>query len=180
MATVIGMFEHAQDVNNAINDLANAGFTKSQVGVVARHEVLKKAGIDVTTGTEVGGIAGATAGGIAGLLVGIGALLIPGLDIVAAGSFLVAIGATVIGVVGGGVAGGLVGALVGFGIGEASAEKYVQGVSRGHLLVTVQAEPDQVQTASDILRNNNAMEIDIGGVQVPGMPADYVAPQPTA
>lgn len=180
MATVVGMFEHAHDVDRAIGDLTKAGFVKSQIGVVARREVLKRAGLDISTGTEVGAITGATTGGIAGLLIGLGALLIPGLDIVAAGTFLVAVGATVLGIVGGGIAGGLVGALAGFGINEAQAQQYAQGVAQGHILVTVQTEPDKAQTAADILRDCNALEVDVSGVQVPGMPSAFVAPQPTA
>jgi len=74
MATVIGMFEESRDVDRAIDTLTKEGFEKKQIGVVARHEVLKQAGIDATSGAEVGAITGATTGGIAGLLIGLGAL----------------------------------------------------------------------------------------------------------
>src|SRR5690348_281858 len=80
MATVVGMFEHSRDANELVEDLQSEGFTKPQIGVVARHEVLLEHGIDVTTGTEVGAITGATTGGIAGLLIGLGALLVPGVN----------------------------------------------------------------------------------------------------
>ncbi|HEU5441653.1 MAG TPA: general stress protein [Ktedonobacterales bacterium] len=183
MATVVGMFEHMHEANHTVDDLTSAGFTKSQIGVVARKEVLKKGGLDVATGAEVGAISGATTGGIAGLLVGLGAITIPALaipvagEVVAAGSFLIALGALVIGLVGGGIAGGLVGALAGFGISEARAQQFAEGVAKGHILVTVQAEPDRAQTAADIMRTNNALEVDVSGMEVPGLPPEIVPQQ---
>src|SRR5690348_11278578 len=101
MSTVIGLFTHSRDANALVEDLKREGIALSQIGVVARHEVLKEHGLDVTSGTEVGVITGAATGGIAGLLIGLGSLLIPGVNIVAAGTFLVAVGATVLGLVGG-------------------------------------------------------------------------------
>lgn len=181
MATVVGMFEQSRDANRTVDDLTSGGFTKSQIGVVARKEVLKREGLDVGTGAEVGAITGATTGGIAGLLVGLGALTIPVVgEIVAAGTFLVAVGALVIGLVGGGIAGGLVGALAGFGISEARAQQFAEGVAKGHILVTVQAEPDRAQMAADIMRNNNALEVDVSGMEVPGLPAEFVPQQQQA
>jgi hypothetical protein len=181
MATVVGMFEHAHDVDRVIDELAATGFAKSQIGVVARHEVLRRAGLDVGSGTEVGAITGATTGGIAGLLIGLGALLIPGLNIVAAGTFLVAVGATVLGIVGGAIGGGLVGALAGFGISEAQAQQYAEGVAQGHILVTVQAEPDRAQAAAQIMRDGNALEVDMSGVEPAVTLAGYDAqPQATS
>ncbi|HEU5348325.1 MAG TPA: general stress protein [Ktedonobacterales bacterium] len=170
MPTVIGMFREASDVDRAINELTKEGFQKSQIGVVARHEVLKAGGLDVTSGAEVGAITGATTGGIAGLLIGMGALVIPGLQIVAAASFLVAVGATVLGLAAGAVGGGLVGALAGFGIEESRAQRYAAGVSEGHILVTVQT-PDRSELAAAIMTNYNAVEVDSGGAEVPPMPS---------
>lgn len=161
MATVIGMFEESRDVDRAIDELTKEGFEKKQIGVVARHEVLKRAGIDTTSGAEVGAITGATTGGIAGLLIGLGALVIPGVQIVAAATFLVAVGATVLGLAAGAVGGGLVGALAGFGIEEARAQRYAAGVNEGHILVTVQT-PDRSDLAAAILESCNALEVDKG------------------
>jgi uncharacterized membrane protein len=173
MATVVGMFEHSRDANELIEDLQREGFAKTQIGVVARHEVLRKHGLDVSTGTEVGAITGATTGGIAGLLVGLGALLIPGLDLVAAGTFLVVVGATVLGLAGGAVAGGLVGSLAGFGLSEERAHRYAEGVSAGHILVTVQSLQERVQMVAELMRGHNAIEVDIAG----GPEASLVAPR---
>lgn len=163
MATVIALFEHTRDANTLVEALQRGGLAKSQIGVVARKAVLKEHGLDVTTGTEIGAVTGAATGGIAGLLIGLGALLIPGIDIVAAGTFLVAVGAAVLGLVGGAVAGGLVGSLAGFGLSEERAHRYAEGVSAGHILVTVQTDQERVQEIAEQMRQYQAIEVDITG-----------------
>lgn len=170
MATIVGMFERTRDVDRAIDDLMQAGFTKNQIGIVARHEVLKQNGLDVGTGAQVGAITGATTGGIAGLLIGLGALVIPGLQIVAAGEFLVWVGATVLGLAAGAIGGGLVGALAGFGISETQAQRYAEGVSSGRILVTIQSPSDRVAEVTEIMRHNDALEVDTGGIETPLIP----------
>jgi hypothetical protein len=169
MATIVGLFEHTHEVDQAIDELVKAGFDRNQIGVVARHETMNKMGLTTTSGAEVGAITGATTGGIAGLLVGLGALLIPGLQIVAAGSFLVAVGATVLGLAGGALTGGLVGALTGFGLEETRAQRYAAGVNEGHILVTVQAEPGRGELAAETLRRCNALEVDVTGSELPAL-----------
>ena len=172
MATVIGMFAESQDVDRAIDELAKDGFEQKQIGVVARHETLKRTGLDVTSGAEVVAITGATTGGIAGLLIGLGALVIPGVQIVAAATFLVAVGATVLGLAAGAVGGGLVGALAGFGIEETRAQRFAAGVNEGHILVTVQT-PDRANLAAAILEGCNALEVDRGDTEVMAPPPSY-------
>ena len=79
MATIVGLFEHTNEVDRAIDELTKEGFAKNQIGIVARHDTVKQMGLTTVSGAEVGAITGATTGGIAGLLIGLGALLIPGL-----------------------------------------------------------------------------------------------------
>lgn len=169
MATIVALFEHKDEVDRAIDELAKEGFAKNQIGVVARHDIVKKMGLTTSSGAEVGAITGATTGGIAGLLMGLGALLIPGLDIVAAGTFLVIVGATVLGLVGGAIGGGLVGALTGFGIEETQAKRYAAGVEEGHILLTVQAPPERAGMAAEILRRCYALEVDVTGADMPAV-----------
>lgn len=178
MATVVGMFEYSRDADRVIDELMTKGFTRNQIAVVARKEVFKQGGLDIGAGAEVGAITGATTGGIAGLLIGLGALAIPGLQIVAAGEFLVWVGAMVLGLAAGAIGGGLVGALAGFGITEAQAQRYSEGVSAGHILLTVQATPEQAEIAADIMRRGKALEVDTGGFQVPTVALSEAASQP--
>lgn len=176
MSTVIGLFEHSRDASALVDELQKEGIDKNQIGLVARHEVLKEHGIDVSTGTEVGAITGATTGGIAGLLIGLGTLLIPGLQIVAAGEFLVAVGATVLGLAGGAIAGGLIGSLSGLGLEEARASRYSEAVSAGHIMVTVQTPQQRVQEISEMMTRFGAAEVDV----VPGPEGTLVMPSAAA
>ena len=180
MATIVGLFEHTSEVDRAIDELTKEGFAKNQMGIVARHDTVKKMGLTTVSGAEVGAITGATTGGIAGLLIGLGALLIPGLDIVAAGTFLVIVGAAILGLAGGAITGGLVGALTGFGIEETQAKRYAAGVNEGHILVTVQSPPERAELAAEILRRCNAVEVDVTGAELPALAISSTAPAPVA
>lgn len=169
MSTIVGMFEHARDVDSLIDELLRSGYSKSQIGVVARKDVYEShvQGLKVSSATEVGAITGGVTGGIAGLLLGLGALTIPVVGpIVAAGEFLTVVGATVLGLAGGAVAGGLVGALSGFGLEEVTAQRYAEGVRTGHILITVQAQANSVYEVVEMMRHHNALEVDTGGVEI--------------
>lgn len=173
MATIIGMFERAHDVDSLIEELLQNGYTKSQIGVVARKDVYEAhvKGLSVSGATEVGAITGGVTGGIAGLLIGLGALTIPVVGpIIAAGEFLTVVGATVLGLASGAVAGGLVGALSGFGLEETTANRFAEGVKAGHILITVQAAAERVYEVTSMMRQHNALEVDSGGVEVPVEP----------
>lgn len=181
MSTVIGLFEHSRDANDLVEELQKEGVAKNQIGLVARHEVIKEHGIDVTTGTEVGAVTGATTGGIAGLLIGLGALLIPGLQIVAAGEFLVVIGATVLGLAGGAIAGGLIGSLSGLGLSEERARRYSEAVTAGHIMVTAQVPEERVEEVSQMMTRYGAVEVDVVAVSTGTMlMPSTAAAQPSA
>jgi uncharacterized membrane protein len=175
-----GLFEHTSEVDRAIDELTKEGFAKNQIGIVARHDTVKRMGLTTVSGAEVGVITGATTGGIAGLLIGLGALLITGLDIVAAGTFLVIVGAAILGLAGGSITGGLVGALTGFGIEETHAKRYAAGVNEGRVLVTVQSPPERADVAAEILRRCNALEVDVTGAELPALAISSSAPAPVA
>lgn len=99
-----------------------------------------------------GATAGATVGGaLGGILMGLaatGLVLIPGVNLVAAGPLL----AVLAGIGGGGAVGGLLGGLLGLGIPEHEAKLVEQGLSQGNVLVGVRAHADRVDVARKILR----------------------------
>lgn len=106
-----------------------------------------------------GATAGATVGGaLGGILMGLvatGIILIPGVNVVAAGPLL----AVLAGIGGGGTVGGLLGGLVGMGIPEHEAKLVEQGLERGSVLVGVRAHADRVDVARKLLQ-------DAGGTHV--------------
>ncbi len=161
MKTVVGMFETTRDVDTALAELGKHGFGKADVSVVAKREVLKESGLDITTGAEVGAITGATTGGIAGLLVGLGAITIPGIGpILATGELLTWVGAMVLGLAAGAIGGGLLGGLVALGLPEHEAKVYVEGIRRGNLIVAVRAPEGRLPEAEQVLRASNAVDIE--------------------
>lgn len=190
MKTIVGMFENTRDVDAVLTELEKHGFSKSDVSVVARREVLKESGLDITTGAEVGAITGATTGGIAGLLVGLGAITIPGIGpIVAAGEFLTWVGATVLGLAAGAIGGGLIGGLVALGLPEHEAQTFAEGVRRGNLIIAVRASDQRLQEAEQVFRAGNAIDINTRrqeweetiepvGAMTPAEEAGYQSPQP--
>jgi Protein of unknown function (DUF3341) len=161
MPVVVGMFENTRDVDQAVEALNKAGFSKAQVGVIARRGVVKEK-TSLTTTTEVGAIAGGALGGVGGLLVGLNVvtLAIPGIgEVVAAVDLLTVLGATLLGAGIGAIGGGLVGALVGLGLPEHEAHVYAEGVKRGNILITVQAPAERMADVTNIFRQANAVDI---------------------
>lgn len=161
MPVVVGMFENTRDVDQAVDALSKAGFTKAQIGVIARRGVLKEK-TSLTTTTEIGAIAGGALGGVSGLLVGLNVvtLAIPGIgQVVAAVDLLTVLGATLLGAGIGALSGGIVGALVGLGLPEHEAHVYAEGVKRGNILITVQAAAERMAEVTNIFRQANAVDI---------------------
>lgn len=106
-----------------------------------------------------GATAGATVGGaLGGILMGLaatGLVLIPGVNLVAAGPLL----AVLAGIGGGGAVGGLLGGLLGLGIPEHEAKLVEQGLSKGNVLVGVRAHADRVDVARKILRETGGTHV---------------------
>lgn len=168
MATVVGLFEHYQDAERAVDQLYARGFERSNVSVAARDQVLadripagKTMGTEAGEGAASGAVGGAAIGGLAGLLIGLGALVIPGIGpVVAAGTLATALTSTAVGAGIGAATGGLLGALVGMGIPEEDANFYAEGVKRGGVLVSVDTTEDRASMARDILRDAGALNVD--------------------
>ena len=161
MPIVVGMFDNTRDVDQAIAALNAAGFTKPQIGVIARRGVVKEK-TSLTTTTGIGALAGGALGGVGGLLVGLNVvtLAIPGIgEVVAAVDLLTVLGATLLGAGIGAAGGGIVGALVGLGLPEHEAHVYAEGVKRGNILITVQAPQERVQAVTDIFTQANAVDV---------------------
>ncbi|MFN8455850.1 MAG: general stress protein [Anaerolineae bacterium] len=174
MRTIVGLFRNAHDADMAVNALRNAGFTNTDLSVMARDEVMSdydmdayRSGedVDAAEGAGVGAVGGAAVGGITGLLMGLGALAIPGIGpVIAAGTLATALGSaaagTAVGAVAGAITGGVVAALVDMGIPQEDANFYAEGVKRGGVLVTVQTDESRAATAEDILDRFNAVEVE--------------------
>ncbi len=161
MKTVVGMFENAKDVNDTITELMNQGFSKPEISVLARKEVIKETGVDAITGAEVGAITGGVAGGVAGLLLGLGVILVPGVGpVIAAGEFLTWVGATLLGAAAGAIGGGLIGSLTSLGLPEHEAHVFAEGIKRGNILLAVRTVDERASVARDVMSKFHGLDVD--------------------
>lgn len=171
--TIVAIYDDFQSSNEAVKELVDHGFPRDNISLVTRNAGAESGEISVSetdtvadetgAGAGVGAGIGAALGGIGGLLVGLGALTIPGIGpVIAAGPLAVALSTLTgagVGAVAGGVTGGLLGALIGLGIPEEEAEYYAEGVRRGGVLLTVQADEQNTDQIIDILNRYNPIDI---------------------
>lgn len=168
MQTAIGLFlepEHAEEVLDALNE---SGFTRGEVSVLARQEVVEdviddERGESAVESAGVGALGGTALGGLVGLIAGASALVIPGIGpALAFGTWATVLGTTAAGAGIGAAYGGLVGALIGFGVAEEQTHIYVEGVRQGGILVLVHPEdPAELQVAEEIMTAHEGRGVDI-------------------
>jgi len=157
--TVAALFDNRTEAYNAVQDLVDHGFTRSDISLMT-HDETSSEGYTTTdddvSGALQGAGIGAAVGGVGGLLIGLSSLAIPGIGpIIAAGPLATAlVGAGV-----GAAAGGLIGALTDMGIPEEHAHYYGEGVRRGGVLVTVATTDDMAERAVAILSHHNPVDI---------------------
>lgn len=161
MQVITGLFDTYAHASEAVRTLHDAGIRSADISLVANDPEglppeADRAGEGATAGAELG----AVLGGAGGLLAGLGFLAIPGLGPVIAGGWLftAAMGAAA-GAGMGAATGGLIGALTGAGVPESDAHVYAEGVRRGGALVTVRTDADLAETAREILRTANGVDI---------------------
>lgn len=135
----VGIYENPIDANEAAQKLFRAGFTEKQMSVIVAEksfdghfgfEEKKK----VPEGAALGGVAGVGLGGLVAGLAAVGAIAIPGGQVLAVGPLVAALA----GAGAGGATGGLVGGLIGLGFSEAEAKFYEENVDTGNILLSVE------------------------------------------
>jgi hypothetical protein len=143
--SVFGLYSSRTSTENAISDLRENGFPRTDVSVLlpenlGTRELATDKATKAPEGAVAGGSSGAVIGGALGWLVGIGALAIPGL-----GPFLAAgpIMAALAGVAVGGAVGGVTGALVGLGVPEYEAKRYEGRLQKGGVLLAVHCDTSE-------------------------------------
>jgi uncharacterized membrane protein len=170
---ILGIFNNRENVDQAINELQDLGFSPKDISIVMKdtgeaREVSKDTGASVASGTASGATAGGVLGALAGLLIGVGAIAVPGIGgLLIGGPLAAALGltgaaaTTATGALTGALAGGVVGALTSLGVSETEARMYETRIKEGAILVAipVNAGTNQTQQVMDVLRNNNAEQI---------------------
>ena len=145
--TLIGLFDSPAAARPVVEALLHNGFGRKDVGIITSDP--RAQGEAVFDGS----IKGMAVGAIAGMLLAASAVVIPGL-----GPVLVAgprAGAAI-----GALAGGVASGLMYHGVPEAEAHFYAEGVHRGGMLVTVNAQSDELAArALDIMKRHGAVDV---------------------
>ena len=164
--SAFGIYPDQATVAEAVESLKAAGFRSTDISVLYPENLgSKDFGHERHTkapeGAVAGGGSGAVVGAAIGWLAGAGALMVPGLEpLAAAGPIMGMLGGMGVGVTVGGLAGGLVGA----GIPEYEAKRYDGRVRRGGILLSVHCDnADWAKTAKGVLRKSGAKDISTAG-----------------
>jgi len=162
MITVVGLFDHYSDADDAVHALQDYGVASNRISIVTRDNDTIERG----TLARAGLAGGAATGGMVGLLAGLSAMVVPGIGpVIATGTLAAAlaaaIGMTAAGAGIGAAAGGLLGALVDLGLSEQDADFFAEGVKRGGIVVLVEADVEDDDEISDILNGAGAVDVHI-------------------
>jgi uncharacterized membrane protein len=160
--TITALLDTRSETDEVLAKLENAGFSDSQVAILMTEDVRSRH-FKITENTKAaeGAVAGAGIAGLAAALyMAIGAtgtVLIPGLNIIAAGYLVSALA----GLGAGAAAGGLIGALVGAGVPEHEAKTYQKKMEHdGSVLLAVQVDTDaQEDLVKALLESAHAHDI---------------------
>jgi len=155
------VFNSVTDAQQAVTALEGEGIPRDRISVVANKNAAgydTGAGVDKASDVVADAGIGAAIGGVGGLLLSVaGAITLPVIGpILAAGPIAAALTGAGIGA----AAGGLIGALTESGIPEEHAKYYAEGVRRGDVLVTVQADSSRIDRVCDLLDRYNAVDVD--------------------
>lgn len=158
---ITAIFRTRQSTEEALRQLELAGFSADQLSVLMSDATRDKSfKIVENSKADEGLAAGATFGGLVGAVLAsaaaAGAVVIPGLNLVVAGTLISGLA----GLGAGAAAGGLLGALVGAGIPEHEAKVFEQELTGGSCIIAVEARDDQsAKQAEKIFTSLNAMNV---------------------
>lgn len=159
--TITATYKTRTDTEEALRELEAIGVSESQIGLVVTDETRGKTfTLENHSKSDQGVAAGATFGGIVGAILaavaGAGTIVIPGLNLVVAGTVV----AGLAGLGAGAAAGGVIGGLIGLGVPEHEAKLYEGEIKAGAILLAVQArDHEQAKQIRQILKNTDAMNI---------------------
>jgi hypothetical protein len=168
----VGTFSHRRDIEKALHELKNSGFSMERVSVIAKDAehrgdiagtpTTEQVGNKADEGAAAGAISGGALGGVTGLLVGLGTLAIPGIGpIMLAGATATTLATTLAGAGIGAAAGGLIGGLIGLGIPEERARVYQQRVEQGHYLVIIEGTEAEIARAEAIFNRYGVQDFGV-------------------
>lgn len=162
MPTLHGLYRTVDDAESTYRALIEAGVPIDQLGLLLYEpQEERPKGGEAASGAKTGAAIGAVFGGGTGILAGVGSIVIPGLGpVLAAGWWAAVLVAAIGGAATGAAAGGLAGKLVETGLPEETAQRYVEGLSRGQVFVTATVDPRLASAAEAILSKYHPISFD--------------------
>lgn len=168
---VFAIFPSRMAAEEAVQDLKDMGISKGDISVLfSSPDVGNNLGLSNSTkvpeGAAAGGVGGAVLGGVLGWLAGIGSLAVPGVGpLIAAGPIMAALSGVGIG----GVLGTLGGSLIGMGIPEYEADRYIDDIKKGRVLVSAQTDSrDVADEILDIFEQRGGDDVYTTGIAASG------------
>lgn len=155
MTNIAGVFSNKEQANQSLANLLDAGFRKEDISLIisdrARHIIFPSPTDDEGERATRGGAVGALWGGALGVLLtgltAVGAIVIPGTSLLAAGPVV----AILTGAGTGAIAGGLSGALISAGFAVDEAKRYEKEVNMGRAVLVVHTTDEKAGVARRIL-----------------------------
>jgi len=146
--TVVGIFDNIDYAETAARRIKEQGLRTEDISILSKREDGSETNDNISDGTLYGGVLG----GIGGLLIGAGALMVPGLGVIAAAG-------PIAGALSGGITGGIIGGLVDLGIPEQESKRYEEDIRHGKILFSMETDEDKVDAVSSILRSCGALSV---------------------
>jgi hypothetical protein len=155
---VVGVYASLPPAEQAVQILKRAEFRTDQISLVAtslKNQPLLQEELRTGDDSVRDAAVGAGLGGILGLLAGIGLAAFP-----VAGMIVFLVG-PIGGAATGTIVGGLVGSMVGWGVHKDHLDHYEQLVREGKVLVVLNGNPLELAHAERILRETDALEVNL-------------------
>lgn len=164
-SSVVAIYPHMDQAEEAVQELAKAGFPIEQVSIIAQDLGTEKKVHGFVTSCDVAKSSartGAWVGGIFGLLVGAAFLWVPGVGpLIVAGSLASALVGGVEGAVAGAAVTGVLGWLAALGISKQHILKYEESLKAGKYLVIAHGSADDVSKARTLLDGTKPAAVDV-------------------
>lgn len=173
----VGVFQDADKMENAIEDLEEHGFDRAEISLLASEDAVRqklghrfydaKSLEDDPAVPRKAFISTAAIGDAEGALIGglmyAGALAAAGLTVASGGALVALLAAAVAG----GASGGLIGGVLASLVGERQAREIEDEIRRGGLLVWVRTPTeDDEKRAVEVLKRNGASDVHVHTIEV--------------
>jgi uncharacterized protein (TIGR02284 family) len=158
---VLRLFDSEDDLNQAVDVLADAGFDPQRMEKVPLTEVMevyegKHIANTTVESALAGAVVGAGLGVLLGLISGVSAVLAPGGSLFGLGLLETFLWTILLGAGVGLFFGALIGSIIGLGVSQEDEYQYASSVQHGSMLLMVRTDRARANEAADLMKRVNA------------------------